>query len=81
MNRLQQALRNAAVDGVVKLSVALSIAKRFDQDEEKALQIIGQCNNQVGTILREDIAVYKSQVAGILYNPNDWDMSDKNGEQ
>ena len=46
-----------------------------------ASQLIQRCKSWVGTDLGQDIAIHEAQVKGVKHNSQDWDMSDKNGEQ
>jgi len=60
--------------------------KRENQDLKDLLQdvaggLVGKDPMNYGLVQNEIIAKVKSVVGGVKYNPLDWDVSDRNGEQ
>jgi len=81
MNRLQTALKNATVNGVIQLPTALRIAKQFDEDEEQSLNLISQCKNQVGMTLGEEIRLHEAKLKGMYFNAKEFHYERPVGEQ
>jgi len=81
MNRLQIALRSAAVNGVINLPAALSIAASFDQDEAIAVGLLKSSKREAGLTLEKDIDQHLSKVEGRFFNEKAYDVTDRNGEQ
>ncbi|AMQ00928.1 hypothetical protein AY601_4077 [Pedobacter cryoconitis] len=72
MNRVQTALRNLAVNGVISLPEALKIAQRFDEDEEESLNLITRCKTQVGMDLGGDIRAHEAKLKGTFFNEKNY---------
>ena len=81
MNRLQTALKNAAVNGVVQLPKALNIARQFDEDEEQSLNLITQCKTQVGMHLGSEIRAHEAKLKGAFFNEKEFHYERPVGEQ
>jgi hypothetical protein len=80
-NRLQIALRSAAVNGIINLPAALSIAAHFDQDEATAVGLLKSSKQGAGLTLEKDIDQHLSKVEGRFFNEKAYDVTDRNGEQ
>jgi len=81
MNRLQTALRGAAVNGIITLTEAMNIAQRFDQDEHTAVDLLKSSKRDAGLTLEKEIDRHLSKVEGKFFNEKAYDVSDRNGEQ
>lgn len=51
------------------------------QNQQEAVALFKMLATQVGTHYGEEIDKFISKVNGQKFNPNNWDLSDKNGEQ
>ncbi|MBB2148804.1 hypothetical protein [Pedobacter gandavensis] len=81
MNRLQTALKNATVNGVIQLAAAIKIARQFDEDEETSLSLISQCKSQVGMMLGEDLRAHEAKLKGAFFNSKEFHFERPVGEQ
>lgn len=55
--------------------------KLLKQNLQECLDLLRVCEKQVGTVLGEQIAEITSRLEGKKFNPKDWDLKDRNGEQ
>ncbi|QNK61713.1 hypothetical protein H7F33_14270 [Pedobacter sp. PAMC26386] len=81
MNRLEMAIKNAAINGVILLPEALSIAKKFDQEEEESLKLIDQCKSWVGMDLGCDLRRHEAKLQGSYFNEKEFHYEHPVGEQ
>lgn len=81
MNRLQQAIKNAAVNGVITLQAALNIAKQFDQDEEESVNLLTQCKSHVGMVIGDPLRAHLAKVKGTYFNSKEFHYERPVGEQ
>lgn len=81
MNNLAQTLRGVAVNGMISVADAEKIGKRFDEQTEQAVEIAKAFKRETGVFWGERIDLYLSEVKGLHFNPKDYDLADRNGEQ
>lgn len=81
MNRLNTALKNAAIDGKIDLQVAINIAKQFDQDEEESLNLIKRCKSWVGMDIGGDLRIHEAKLTGTKFSVQDFNYERLPGEQ
>lgn len=81
MNRLQTALRNSAVNGVISLPEALKIAQRFDEEEEESINLLTQCKSHVGMVIGDPLRAHLANLKGTYHNSKEFNYERPVGEQ
>lgn len=81
MSNLNQALRNASVNGVISLASAEKIAAKFEEQQAQGITLLKAFKQNTGVYYGEQIDQHLAAVEGRHFNAKEYDMRDVNGEQ
>jgi hypothetical protein len=78
---ITQLLKNAAINGSIRLDRALRIAAELDTEREQTKALLKECENNVGMLLGEKINEHLAKMSGVRFNALDYHYEKPVGEQ
>lgn len=80
MNITQQ-MRSLAANGHIPLTSALQLAAAIDEEREKTIKLLRDCEREVGLYNGEKINVHLAEMQGTYFNERDYHYERPVGEQ
>ncbi|WPU91812.1 hypothetical protein SNE25_21065 [Mucilaginibacter sabulilitoris] len=81
MTTIQQILKNTAVNGVISVTAALKAVAGIDQEREATVQLLKDCEKEVGLYNGEKINSHLATMTGGHFNPIEYSYERLPGEQ
>lgn len=81
MQTIQQTLKNASVGGKISIDKALRLAAAFDQERTVTVDLLKQCERNVGMTLGEDINAHVAKMTGGHFSAQEYHAERLPGEQ
>lgn len=81
MNTITEELKSKAINGHINTSEAERVASAFDSERQTTVELLKECEKNVGMYLGEKILTHLAKMTGGYFNERDYHYEKPVGEQ